>query len=250
MVGHHAPGVHEPACFRARFAKTIHECCLRPVLRKDVCPIVATADDVIDRARVFQPQFPSHAPILCPPHRRFNDKMQSLTPLGFFIAEKLFADALADLPRTPPKTRLGQALGYLLGQKPSLLRCLTEPRAEIENNLVERVIPSSGLPALLRDGDNSESRRRQVDVVGRPGGISAAATRGYSAPIGFPLNSCAISLGMAFRKYVDARSGGMSGRGRCKIPSLLSASRSASEPTWQSLRVHLSAICWGDTVLS
>jgi transposase len=56
------------------------------------------------------------------------------------IAEKLFADALADLPRTPPKTRLGQALGYLLGQKPSLLRCLTEPRAEIENNAVERAI--------------------------------------------------------------------------------------------------------------
>lgn len=56
------------------------------------------------------------------------------------IAEKLFADALADLPRTPPKTRLGQALGYLLGQKPSLLRCLTEPKAEIENNAVERAI--------------------------------------------------------------------------------------------------------------
>jgi transposase len=56
------------------------------------------------------------------------------------IAEKLFADALVDLPRTPPKTRLGQALGYLLGQKPSLLRCLTEPRAEIENNAVERAI--------------------------------------------------------------------------------------------------------------
>jgi len=56
------------------------------------------------------------------------------------VAEKLFAQALADLPRTPPKTRLGQALGYLLGQKPSLLRCLTEPRAEIENNAVERAI--------------------------------------------------------------------------------------------------------------
>lgn len=56
------------------------------------------------------------------------------------LAEKLFADALADLPRTPPKTRLGQALGYLLGQKSSLLRCLTEPRAEIENNVVERAI--------------------------------------------------------------------------------------------------------------
>jgi len=49
-------------------------------------------------------------------------------------------DALAELPRIPPKTRLGQALSYLLGQKPSLLRCLTEPKAEIENNAVERAI--------------------------------------------------------------------------------------------------------------
>jgi len=56
------------------------------------------------------------------------------------VAEKLFVAALADLPRTPPKTRLGQALGYLLGQKASLLRCLTEPKAEIENNAVERAI--------------------------------------------------------------------------------------------------------------
>jgi transposase len=56
------------------------------------------------------------------------------------LADKLFADARAALPRVPPKTRLGQALGYLLGQQASLLRCLTEPRARIENNLVEQSI--------------------------------------------------------------------------------------------------------------
>jgi len=55
-------------------------------------------------------------------------------------AERLFADALAALPRMPPKTRLGQALGYLLGQKPSLARCLSEPTARIDNNLVEQAI--------------------------------------------------------------------------------------------------------------
>ena len=55
-------------------------------------------------------------------------------------ADKLFADALAAITQVPPKTRLGQALGYLLGQKPSLLRCLSEPRARIENNLVEQAI--------------------------------------------------------------------------------------------------------------
>jgi transposase len=55
-------------------------------------------------------------------------------------ADKLFADALAAVLVAPPKTRLGQALGYLLGQKSSLLRCLSEPRARIENNLVEQAI--------------------------------------------------------------------------------------------------------------
>ena len=55
-------------------------------------------------------------------------------------AAALFADALQAAPLAPPKTRLGQALGYLLGQKPSLLRCLSETSARIENNLVEQAI--------------------------------------------------------------------------------------------------------------
>jgi transposase len=55
-------------------------------------------------------------------------------------ADQLFADALAAVAVAPPKTRLGQALGYLLGQKPSLARCLSEPRARIDNNLVEQAI--------------------------------------------------------------------------------------------------------------
>ena len=55
-------------------------------------------------------------------------------------ADALFADALTAAPLAPPKTRLGQALGYLLGQKPSLLRCLSETSARIENNLVEEAI--------------------------------------------------------------------------------------------------------------
>lgn len=55
-------------------------------------------------------------------------------------AERLFADSLVAAPLAPPKTRLGQALGYLLGQKPSLLRCLGERRARLDNNLVEQAI--------------------------------------------------------------------------------------------------------------
>ncbi len=56
------------------------------------------------------------------------------------LFDQLCADALIALPNVPPKTRLGQALGYLLGQKPSLRRCLTEPRARIDNNLAEQCI--------------------------------------------------------------------------------------------------------------
>jgi len=39
-----------------------------------------------------------------------------------------------------PKTRLGQALGYLLNQRDSLLRCFTEKSAIIDNNAAERTI--------------------------------------------------------------------------------------------------------------
>ena len=56
------------------------------------------------------------------------------------VAQQCFADALAALPTAVPKTRLWQALIYLRGQQPSLLRCLTEPRACLENNAVERAI--------------------------------------------------------------------------------------------------------------
>ena len=56
------------------------------------------------------------------------------------LADQLFADALAARPRVPPKTRLGLALGYLLGQQASLRRCVTEPRARLDNNLVEQSI--------------------------------------------------------------------------------------------------------------
>jgi transposase len=56
------------------------------------------------------------------------------------LAEKLFADGLAALPAAEPKTRLWQALNYLENQKASLLRCLTEPGARIDNNPAENCV--------------------------------------------------------------------------------------------------------------
>ena len=55
-------------------------------------------------------------------------------------ANQLFAATLVGVTQAPPKTRLGQALGYLLGQKPALLRCLSEVQARLDNNLVEQAI--------------------------------------------------------------------------------------------------------------
>lgn len=55
-------------------------------------------------------------------------------------ANQLFAATLVGVTQAPPKTRLGQALGYLLGQKPALLRCLSEVHARLDNNLVEQAI--------------------------------------------------------------------------------------------------------------
>jgi transposase len=56
------------------------------------------------------------------------------------LAETLFADGLAALPAAEPKTRLWQALHYLENQKASLLRCLTEPGARIDNNPAENCV--------------------------------------------------------------------------------------------------------------
>jgi hypothetical protein len=40
----------------------------------------------------------------------------------------------------PPKTQLGQAIGYRFGQKLSLRRCLTEQPARRKNNLDDQTI--------------------------------------------------------------------------------------------------------------
>ena len=76
--------------------------------------------------------------------RRFGLKVAKVIELrrrrSLPLAETLFADALAARPTTEPKTRLWQALNYLEIQKASLLRCLTEPGARIDNNPAENCV--------------------------------------------------------------------------------------------------------------
>ena len=56
------------------------------------------------------------------------------------LAEGLFTRAATDLVRLPPKSALAVALGYLLGQRPSLMRCVTTPGAALDNNSAENAI--------------------------------------------------------------------------------------------------------------
>jgi transposase len=76
--------------------------------------------------------------------RRFklseDNRMELRRRHSLAAAEKLFGDALIDITTAVPKTRFWQALIYLRGQKASLLRCLTEPKARIDNNLVENSV--------------------------------------------------------------------------------------------------------------
>jgi hypothetical protein len=76
--------------------------------------------------------------------RRFKLKPENFQDLrtrrSVPLAEKLFADALAAIPNAEPKTRFWQALNYLLGQRSSLQRCLSEPGALIHNNPAENCI--------------------------------------------------------------------------------------------------------------
>ena len=56
------------------------------------------------------------------------------------LADGLFEKAHAAQLAQAPKTRLGQAINYLLNQQESLRRCITEKCARLENNAVERAI--------------------------------------------------------------------------------------------------------------
>ena len=56
------------------------------------------------------------------------------------LAEALFARATAAGLTLPPKSALGQAVGYLLAQRAPLARCVTTPGARLDNNAVENTI--------------------------------------------------------------------------------------------------------------
>jgi transposase len=56
------------------------------------------------------------------------------------LARALFARAAHDVLGLPPKSALGVALGYLLGQRAPLTRCVTTPEAYLDNNGAENAI--------------------------------------------------------------------------------------------------------------
>jgi len=56
------------------------------------------------------------------------------------VIQALFAQAIQDGLMAPPKSALGIALGYLLGQRASLERCVTTPGAYLDNNGAENAI--------------------------------------------------------------------------------------------------------------
>ena len=82
------------------------------------------------RARRIVAAEPAHAPRVAAWRARFS------VPL----AEALFTRAATDGLTLPPKTALGQAVGYLLAQRAPLMRCVTTPRARLDNNAVENAI--------------------------------------------------------------------------------------------------------------
>jgi hypothetical protein len=56
------------------------------------------------------------------------------------IAEAFFAWAESMLPQTLPKSKLGQAIGYAVNQRPRLMNFLLDGRLELSNNRAERTI--------------------------------------------------------------------------------------------------------------
>lgn len=56
------------------------------------------------------------------------------------LARLIFERAALEIVSLPPKTGLAVALGYLLGQRASLMRCVTTPGAYLDNNGAENAI--------------------------------------------------------------------------------------------------------------
>lgn len=96
-------------------------------------PYVAQLDRLFRldaRARRITAACPAHAERVAAWRTRF------YVPL----AEALFTRATADGLVLPPKSALGQAVGYLLAQRAPLTRCVTTPGARLDNNAVENAI--------------------------------------------------------------------------------------------------------------
>jgi len=96
-------------------------------------PYVAQLDRLFRldaRARRIARTHPAHAARVATWRARFR------VPL----VEALFARAAADGLTLPPKSALGQAVGYLLAQRAPLARCVTTPEARLDNNAVENAI--------------------------------------------------------------------------------------------------------------
>ncbi|MDP1891670.1 MAG: IS66 family transposase [Gemmatimonadaceae bacterium] len=62
------------------------------------------------------------------------------TRFGVPLVQALMAHANTSMLTLPPKSALAVALGYLLGQRASLLRCVTTPDAYLDNNAAENAI--------------------------------------------------------------------------------------------------------------
>ncbi len=56
------------------------------------------------------------------------------------VLTMLFTRAASEIVTLPPKTALATALGYVLGQRAPLTRCVTTPRSSLDNNPVENAI--------------------------------------------------------------------------------------------------------------
>lgn len=84
------------------------------------------------------------------PFRREPDPELALKQLGLRaelrervsrpIVERIFAWAEAQRAKALPRSALGKAVGYLLGQRKSLLVFLSDPRVPVDNNAAERAL--------------------------------------------------------------------------------------------------------------
>jgi hypothetical protein len=121
-----------------------------------------------------------HVPIDDPRRARVRERVRTWRErFSVPLMRALFTQATQDVVSLPPKTALATALGYLLGQRAPLERCVTTAEASLDNNPVENAMRPLKLGARNWLFIGHPDAGPRLANLFTPGGHPNSPTRGH-----------------------------------------------------------------------